>query len=67
MPGMYFSEEPTESDAGVIQAWEFCSINENTCCIEVVYKDEEYQEEALTKVHFNVGLRVRVFHRFTQC
>ncbi len=50
---------PISSDVGAYEAWKFCKINENTRTIEVVYKGDD-DEEILTKVHFNVNLKVRI-------
>ena len=47
---------PKETDCAY-DAWEFCK--SNTHSIEIAYKNEEDQEEIITKVHFNVGLKVR--------
>ncbi len=49
--------EPTED--GVVKAWNFCRDNENSHCIEITYKDEEQQVDLVTKVYFNVDLKVR--------
>lgn len=43
----------------MFKAWEFCK-GKNSHCIEVVYKDEEDQEEIISKVYFNVDLKVTV-------
>ncbi len=49
--------EPTEES--ILKVWDFCV--ENSRSIEVVYRDEDSEEEVLTRVHFNVNIKVREF------
>ncbi len=47
---------PTE--AGVLDAWNYCDDDKNYHCVEIAYKDEDEQEDIVTKVYFNVDLKV---------
>ena len=47
---------PTE--AGVLDAWHFCDSDKNVHCVEIAYKDKDEQEDLVTKVYFNVDLKV---------
>ncbi len=49
---------PTEKC--ILKAWDFCK--EKSRSIEVVYRDEDLEEEVLTRVHFNVNIEVYLVH-----
>ncbi len=42
-----------------MEAWDFCE--ENASSIEIVYKEEGSKEGILTKIYFNVDLKVPTF------
>ena len=39
-----------------MKVWDFCA--EKSRSIEVVYRDDDLEEEVLTRVHFNVNVEV---------
>ena len=41
-----------------MKAWDFCASKARS--IEIVYKDDEVEEEVLARVHFNVNVDVSV-------
>ena len=51
---LFVRTEPSEKS--ILKAWEFCA--EKSRSIEVVYKDEDCEEEVLTRVHFNLTIEV---------
>ena len=50
----YTHTEPTEKS--ILKAWDFCA--EKARSVEIVYKDDDLDEEVLTRVHFNVNVNV---------
>ena len=52
-----YCAEPTEK--AILKAWDFCA--EKSRSIEVVYRDDDLEEEVLTRVHFNVNVEVRTY------
>lgn len=50
-----------EACKNIEEAWEFCEEHTGTHSIEIVYKD---QEEVVTKIHFNVDLKVSIAVQF---
>ena len=50
----FISLEPTER--AIVKAWDFCAVKSRS--IEVLYKDEDCEEEVLTRVHFNLSIVV---------
>ncbi len=39
-----------------MKAWDFCAVKARS--VEIVYKDDELEEEVLARVHFNVNIDV---------
>ncbi len=53
---MLFKTEPTEKN--ILKAWDFCAVKARS--VEIVYKDDELEEEVLARVHFNVNINVSI-------